>query len=132
MSKHTPGPWHWVSAYAGKEDEYGCATPGPIDVSTFKSSGYSGNPELVGADGETVVSGGCGEYVPYYGKTNEQKVANARLIAAAPDLLEALKAAVECGMVPKSSAADGGANRHIKQLHVADQIRTAIAKATVE
>lgn len=55
--------------------------------------------------------------------------ANARLIAAAPDLLEALEAAVECGMVPRSSAKDGGATRHVWQVIVADQIRAAIAKA---
>lgn len=44
------------------------------------------------------------------------------------DLLAALEAAVECGMVPSSSASEGGANRHAKQVHVADQIRAAISK----
>lgn len=55
--------------------------------------------------------------------------ANARLIAAAPDLLEALEAAIACGMVPVSSANDGGANKYSEQVRVADQIRAAIAKA---
>lgn len=45
------------------------------------------------------------------------------------ELLEALEAAVECGMVPISSATEGGAMRYVKQAHVADQIRAAIAKA---
>lgn len=45
------------------------------------------------------------------------------------ELLEALEAAVECGMVPTSSATEGGAMRYVKQAHVADQIRAAIAKA---
>ena len=58
--------------------------------------------------------------------------ANARLIAAAPDLLEACMAAVECGMVPVMSAAEGGAAKHARHVAVADMIRAAIAKATGE
>lgn len=54
---------------------------------------------------------------------------NANLIAAAPNIYEALKAAIECGMVPITSAAEGGAARYVKQVQVADQIRDAIAKA---
>jgi hypothetical protein len=57
---------------------------------------------------------------------------NARLAAAAPELLEALLAAVECGMVPISSAKDGGASAHSIQVRVADQIRAAIAKVMGE
>ena len=56
--------------------------------------------------------------------------ANARLIAAAPDLLAALEAAVDAGIIPKSSALDGGAMRYSGQVHVADMCRAAIAKAT--
>ena len=59
-------------------------------------------------------------------------IANAHLIAAAPDLLDALESAVDCGMVPSSSLKDGGAARHARQVHVADMIRAAIAKAKGE
>lgn len=45
------------------------------------------------------------------------------------DLKNALEAAIECGMVPVSSAKDGGASRHSRQVHVADQMREALAKA---
>ncbi len=55
---------------------------------------------------------------------------NASIIAAAPELLDALKAAVDCGMVPNSSASDGGAAGYSRQVIVADIIRAAIAKAT--
>lgn len=57
-----------------------------------------------------------------------QVEADACLITAAPDLLEALQAAVDCGMVPQSTAEDG-ACRHIRAVQVADMIRAAIAKA---
>lgn len=56
-------------------------------------------------------------------------LADGLLITAAPDLLAALGAAVECGMVPKSSAREGGATAHARMVHVADEIRAAIAKA---
>lgn len=45
------------------------------------------------------------------------------------ELLAALEAAVECNMVPISSAREGGAAKHSIQVKVADQIRAAIYKA---
>lgn len=57
----------------------------------------------------------------------ENKLADA--LNQCDELLAALVAAVECGMVPISSAKDGGPLRHARQIHVADQIRDAIAKA---
>jgi hypothetical protein len=63
MSKHTPGPWTWVEGYNGL---YGSGKDN--DVLTF-------------ADYE-------GMYLSY---SNKYTHGNARLIAAAPDLLEALK-----------------------------------------
>jgi hypothetical protein len=47
-------------------------------------------------------------------------------------LTEALEAAIECGMVPVSSAKEGGASAHSRQVQVADMIRTALAKARGE
>ena len=81
------------------------------------SSVYAGNPE---------------RRLASYVSPNEEDRANARLIAAAPELLEALVEAIECGMVPISSASDGGASTHSRQVRCADMIRAALAKATGE
>ncbi len=59
-----------------------------------------------------------------------QAEANANLMAAAPDLLAALRAAVESGLVPITSASEGGASRYSAQVAAADMIRAAITKAT--
>lgn len=92
---HTPGPWKWTSASAGPRDEYDCETRGPVDVALFESPGYVDNLELFGPDFENdkVLSAGAGEYCPVHGRTKAEKVANARLIAAAPAMLEALQEA---------------------------------------
>lgn len=66
----------------------------------------------------------------YGGKWNSPQAESVRQIRQQRDeLLAALEAAIECGMVPTSSAKEGGAMRYVKQAHVADQIRAAIAKA---
>ena len=58
------------------------------------------------------------------------------LLTTEPDvtaaLLAALEAAVECGMVPASSAAEGGATKFSRQVQVADMIRAAIRAARGE
>lgn len=43
-------------------------------------------------------------------------------------LAQAVVAAIECGMVPKSSAREGGAVKHTRAAQVADMLRDALAK----
>jgi hypothetical protein len=81
-------------------------------------------------DNATYVADVYRNYVGSDRVTEEELAANARLIAAAPELLEALELAVACGMVPTSSAMEGGACAYSIQAQVADKIRAAIAKAT--
>lgn len=104
MSKHTPGPWSIGYANIKDQAEVGIHGPGRYGyiICDMQADGYDE-------------------------KTQD---ANARLISAAPCLLEALQAAIECGMIPSSSAKEGGAVRFSRQVHVADMIRAAIAKAT--
>ncbi len=103
MSKHTPGPWLIY------------------DNGTFVYALGNGGTNVFWADVQSAGSERA---------SLSEKRANARLIAAAPELLDALKAAVDCGMVPNSSASEGGAARYSRQVIVADMIRDAIAKAT--
>lgn len=101
QSKHSPGPWN--------RDKYG---------SIIDSSGC----DVVFRGVTTLRSG------------NDDRMAiaeaNSDLATSAPELLEALQAAVDCGMVPTTSATEGGAAKFSRQVVVADMIRAAIAKAT--
>jgi hypothetical protein len=75
---HTPGPWEWRYSdglYGPKVSPRG----GPQPVVTIESDGACGDPEC------------CGE--PSY--LIEVSADDAALIASAPDLLEAVKAAMQ-------------------------------------
>jgi hypothetical protein len=89
---HSPLPWTWQTANAGPEDQYGCTTYGAIDPLTFKSMGYYGNPELMDANGEPVLSAGTGEYKPY--RNAEDAVFIAKACNMHDELVAALKATV--------------------------------------
>jgi hypothetical protein len=69
MSKHTPGPWQLVRGAV--RDQY----------DTIEG--------IVGAEDRRIMRG-CHPF-----RADEEQLANARLIAAAPEMLEALKYAVE-------------------------------------
>lgn len=104
MSKHTPGPWHWESD-AVKGDpmgrvRYQVTALGKTVTRVYYSS-YEGGP------------------------TNAE--ADARLIAAAPDLLEALQSIAEC--CDEHYAARDYASR---QTEIRGIARAAIVKATGE
>ncbi|HZF98292.1 MAG TPA: hypothetical protein VEY92_08630 [Pseudoxanthomonas sp.] len=107
MTKHTPGPWEWVCKWAS----------------------YS----LVASNGQTVADDGSAgnEYSPSIDPgDNGESGANARLIAAAPDLLEALKEAMQSlEYVHRAHPENTGIAKRIEDINRA---RAAIAKATGE
>jgi hypothetical protein len=102
MSKHTPGPWSYRKVPRKQEWE--------INTGRCPNSGHES------WTGMSVVFG-CDDY-PKMGKIAGE--ANARLIAAAPDLLEACKAMIDYY---------GSASANVEALTAA---RAAIAKATGE
>lgn len=123
VSAHTPGPWTWMRDNYDNNDEFILE---PLNVDVFVPDGYINNPRLIGDDGDVVVSAGDGEYTPYHGKTRDVQVANARLIAAAPELLQAL-----AGLVAAKDSVTMGQERELYAEWL-PKARAAIAKATGE
>lgn len=100
MSKHTPGPWAMPDSGQGRISKVGA------------NGGWDG----------LIATADCGDYA----RSREEGLANARLIAAAPNLLEALKTArsmlaICAGPIPSNDERDA--------IAWAD---AAIAKATGE
>ncbi len=100
MSKHTPGPWVWGNWVTQKSGER-CAS-GWIDIWPKKPK--------------------CGG-LPIISCRHQVEVANARLIAAAPELLDALQALVDM---------DVAYQRGPKVEQAVEAARAAISKATGE
>jgi len=112
MSKHTPGPWtyYWYEKNQRTHvGEFGI---------TEETRGYS-FPLTMG-----------GKRDSGYAKTAE---ANARLIAAAPDLLEAARIAANACDILATESADSDDTEHAEiWRRKAARARAAIAKATGE
>ena len=97
--KHSPAPWRWIPQIDDSEDM----------------------PILVDANNEKVCDfGNCTTYYPIEGTPPNDE--NSKLIEAAPELLEALKA-----MLSRFEDTDTGM---VKAEYVKDMARKAIAKAT--
>jgi len=102
MSKFTPGPWSYIDATKEACMQYApkCVIrAGTVQIASF--------------------SWGDSKWWP----SKEESQANARLIAAAPDLLEALQAMVDAHAIPSSIC---------KERPVYEAALAAIRKATAE
>jgi hypothetical protein len=109
MMNHTPGPWHINAAGSAKKGE-------PFKITEI----YVYAPET---QDDTAV---CGDVIDPV--TQEPSEANARLISAAPDLLNA---AILCLSIANSwIEQEYEGERYYKAQKVLDQAREAIAKAT--
>ena len=108
MSKHTPGPWAMPDSGKGRISKVGA------------NGGWDG----------LIATADCGDYA----RSKSEGLANARLIAAAPDLLEALESA----WLWMENQADGqskGGHATFDLMMLREQrdlARAAIAKATGE
>ena len=91
-------------------------TPGPWSVDAMGNV-WSADTKVCEMSEHPVIMSGC-----YREKTDDEHRANARLIAAAPEMLEALKMSLKIG--------DGCSRGFLNE--VQKQARAAIAKATGE
>lgn len=110
MSGHTPGPW-----FADRDGRIWRRPPSDL----YQNGGGVAGDKAVA----TAHRGWHGE-----GDKGFPVDANARLIAAAPELLEALRAIL--AFIPITSALEGGASAYSENVRAADKVRAAIAKAT--
>ena len=129
MSKHTPGPWNWVNPQTDEPWEVGEFRGSLRTVAKFQSPNSNWMLPKWILDMEEV-----------RGDTNEENEANLRLIAAAPDLLEALKMMHELvahasptaffnGVTDSTGSIDEG---DVMAGRIIDEARAAIFKATGE
>lgn len=111
MSKHTPGPWHAVSHY--------CDSITVVDSGGFSHVSASHTAVLLDYSAKLGICHWADSPDASRELSEEEQAANARLIAAAPDLLDALQVA-ELALRERGLRACGEYK----------QIEAAIAKAT--
>ncbi len=86
MSKHTPGPWDaWI-----RKSKFGITGPAAADCMNAIIA-FKDDPYCVGGSAIQIASESREAPAIAFGDNKETAEANARLIAAAPDMLEALK-----------------------------------------
>lgn len=108
LNKFTPGPWVRSSE-----------SPKIIMSGSF----------IDGHDGYIIGSVTGDDNSGYYA-SEEEAAANADLMIAAPDLLEALEALEAIlPFIPVTTASEGGAAKYSENVKAADMVRAAIAKA---
>lgn len=110
MSAHSPGPWRYL------EDHDGDAAGRPLTVCDAANNDLA---EVYSREDATVDI------------SREQAIANARLIAAAPDLLDAAKEAMQWFDAEwKARVADHMSFGGTRSINI-QKIRAAISRATV-
>lgn len=112
-TQHTPGPWHYADPFRLLQNSKGRGE--------LWMRGIGNGSVHVGYSSITPATG------------SKEALANAQLIAAAPELLEACKAILECDTASEDMGGDWGTTEWCEWVGQAiTQARAAIAKATGE
>jgi hypothetical protein len=121
-AKHTPGPWHWIDGDTDQPYVFGAQNVGRPSLRTVKEYGEN-KTDII--DGKHYTSFVLPKWV--LDAEYVENPADAALIAAAPDLLEALQSAREL-----LANVDGLSKNNICNLasEEVEKIDAAIAKAT--
>ncbi len=116
--KHTPGPW----VVSRESNEWNSPTAPRREIDALKACEFGGEP--------TRYRLACVQYPPTQAGTMgaQEREANARLIAAAPDLLAALKEALS-ELATEYPIASRLAGNWPEMVPVFERINAAIAKA---
>lgn len=146
MSEHkfTPGPWHWVNSMTDEPFDFEAQWDG-FGYPDLRTVDVFGENKTEVRDGGTYTSFALPKFIltadSFSGDGTTNK-ANARLIAAAPELLEALKTARQALLELNRAHTDPnwfthgkrGADQHYItwERKAANAIHTALAKATEE
>lgn len=107
---HTPGPWEFGGAYGHQ----------------YVRITANNHKKIIGTVRDSELDGVDSHGMPRFLKTEEGR-ANANLIAAAPELMEALSGMLQ---VYGGSHDSDGLPKHETELDLIEQARAAIAKAT--
>ena len=129
MSKHTQEPWSfdkYENIIAKSEQLLLVGISTPIGTGLWREEGKANARRIVAC--VNALAGLTTEQIED-GAFAKMRDDRDFLLKQNSEMLSALDAAVECKMVPISSAKEGGAARHSIQVQVADQIRSVIAKA---
>ena len=116
MSKHTPGPW-WPNMNS----------VGGWEVRTRRDKDEGDPRANYGCDYGAGICGSIGDHTESRTSGNEE--ANAHLIAAAPDLLEALDIIVCNAVLQPDAAMSGATDCYAVPIDDIEAARAALAKA---
>jgi len=113
MSKHTPGPW-----VISEDDSFDSVPFIPIETDLPTGPSFKFICEVKGNGVESDELG-----------INDEDRANARLIAAAPEMLDALKECLKCELARRADLKTGAPASQYSDARIA-RVQAAIAKAT--
>jgi hypothetical protein len=122
MSKHTPGPWHYEPGDVG-DDSVGIGPTAPYIYADPENDGNVVPICTMDTPARPTGQPPRDEYDECIESIGDER-ANARLIAAAPEMYEALQ-----WLLKHDPDGDGGMPDYKELRHICDAARAAIAKA---